>query len=91
MIFEAVYTGVYLNRLSSTGENLSIRCNDSISRWTYLLTIPPQRTDGATVIARDYMVDRDYHVLRKDQGTRPFSFPPRIISHVRPTAIYTDG
>lgn len=41
--------------------------------WTFLLTTSPQRTGGATVIAHDYMVDRDYRVLGKDQEARPFS------------------
>lgn len=72
-IFETAHVGIYLDKLNSTGGNLSIRCNDSISSWTFFLTISPQRTGGATVIAHDYMVDHDYHMLRKDQETRPFS------------------
>lgn len=65
---------MYLDRLS----RWKLIRNDSIS------TTLPQRTGGATVIVRDCMVDRDYHVLRQDQETRPYS-PPWIISHVQLT------
>lgn len=76
MLNAMAHIGIYLDRLNSTGGNLSIQCNDSISSWTFFLTISPQRTGGTTVMARDYMVDRDYHVLRK--GSRD----PTLLCHV---------